>query len=283
MQKEFPVIPHISHELSEIQETQRTQIVVKSNDIVRKGCYQLTPTQQKFLCFLIADLKDTDTAETVKEYDVNALCDFLGIPNEHNEHLKEFCDVLTAIASRRWWWIDQDKSKVLLGFLNTVRISSDNKNVLITFNPDILPYLQALKDNFTSYRIINVLDMKSAYSMRLYEILKSAEKLGQWYHDIDYLKMLLDCEKYAFGNFKQKILVPSLAEINEKSDIIVDYALYKDGRAYKGIEFYITPKDKSEKLQAEKATRENLDTVLLRNHKKEFNQQERPTTERKTK
>lgn len=276
MQREFPVLTHSVTELSAIQQTQQTNIVVKSNILIRKGCYKLTPTQQKAVCYLISTLKDTDTAETVKEYDILNLCDVLGIPLD-TDYKKQFCETIKAIASRRWWWIDdKSKDRYLMGFLNKVCITADDR-LKITFNADILPYLQNLKSEFTEYRIINILNMKSAYSMQIYEIVKSAESLGKWYSKISYLKLLLDCENYDFDAFKKKVIIPSLAEINSKSDITVDYALYKKGRSYVAIEFYITTKSKTEKLQTERETRNALDNVLLRNHKGDYHAQERPT------
>lgn len=278
MQTEIPVATKEITDLSAIQYAQQTSIVVKSNVLIRKGCYKLTPVQLKCICYMISTLNDTDTADTVKEYEVTKLCDFMGIPLDTG-YKKQFCDTIKAIASRRWWWIDdQSKDRYLMGFLNHVCITADDV-LQITFNADILPYLQNLKREFTEYRIINILDMRSSYSMQLYEILKAAEKLRKWYTQISYLKLLLDCENYTFKDFKQKILVPSLTEINAKSDITVDFALYKKGRSYVGVEFYITPKSKAETLTVERSTRNVLDDVLLRNHKGEYHEQERPTEE----
>lgn len=276
--QELPITTKEISDLSAIQYAQQTSIVVKSNVLIRKGCYKLTPVQLKCICYMISTLDDNDTAETIKEYDVKKLCDFVGIPLDTG-YYKQFCDTIKAIASRRWWWIDdQSKDRYLMGFLNHVCITADDI-LQITFNADILPYLQNLKREFTEYKIINILDMRSSYSMQLYELLKSAEKLRKWYTQISYLKLLLDCDNYTFKDFKQRVLIPSLTEINDKSDIMVDYALYKKGRSYIGIEFYITTKTKTDQFTAERATRETLNNTLLRNHKNDYHPQPTPITD----
>jgi len=275
MPKEF-ILTSETKELSATQKEQYTRLVIKSNDLIRKGCYKLTAVQQKLVNYLISDIKDTDTTETIKEYDIFEILDLLGIPNEHNEHLKEFYKTLEAVASKHWWWLDPDtNNRTIMSFFNGVTITPDNK-LQVSFNINILPYLQALKGNYTGYKVFYILDMKSSYSMRLYEFLKAAEGLHVWYSKISYLKMLLDCENYSFKDFNQKIIMPSLAEINKKSDITVDYALYKKSRSYVGMEFYIYSKDDAERLTAERSTRQSLDDVLLKNHHGEYQAQERP-------
>lgn len=260
----------VSQDLSDIQTIQDERKVTKSNELIRKGCYSLTTLQQKFLCYLISDVKPTDTADTVKEYDLGKLCDVLGIPNERGESIAEISNAFLAIASKRWWWNEPNGDRVLLGFINTARITADRKKIIVTFNTDILPYLQDLQQEFTTYRILFVLGLKSKYAIRLYELLKSAENCGQWRYEVNYLKRLLDCESYTFGNMRARVLDPALHEINEKSDISVSRYFKRDGKTVTHIDFMITPKDPKEKLTAEINIHDKLDNVLLKNSKNRY-------------
>ncbi|MCM3034320.1 replication initiation protein, partial [Niallia sp. MER 6] len=47
----------------------------------------------------------------------------------------------------------------------------------------------------------------------------------------------------AYGNFKQRILLPSQKQINKKSDITFEFQEIKQGRAVKEIKFFIQTKD----------------------------------------
>ena len=59
------------------------------------------------------------------------------------------------------------------------------------------------------------------------------------------------------------VLEPAVAEINEKTDLNVSYELFKEGRNYKTIEFYIEPKTDSERLNVDRAIRAELDSQFL--------------------
>ena len=122
---------------------------------------------------------------------------------------------------------------------------------------DLAPYLLQLKKNFTAYSLYNVMGMKSKYSPRLYELIKSYQYKNSFTIQIDDLKKMLCAEKYQFCNFRQKVLDVSVAEINIMSDIIIDYETIKSGRKVNGIKFIVRMKN----------TDETLATVLMVNQK----------------
>ena len=102
--------------------------------------------------------------------------------------------------------------------------------------------------------------MKSQYSIRLYEILKSYEYKRKYIFDIDDLKNRLSAEHYErFPDFKRYVLNTALREISTLSDLKVDYEIIKVGRRFARLEFSITlKKDMNERLQ----TWANIDEII---------------------
>ena len=92
--------------------------------------------------------------------------------------------------------------------------------------------------------------MKSQYSIRLYEILKSYEYQHKKVFEIEELKRLLSAEKYIlFSDIKKRVLDLAMREINDLSDINVTYESIKEGRKFEKIEFSIKlKKDLDERL-----------------------------------
>lgn len=253
----IPSSPKAIFDASQKQEHQYTALVVKSNIAIRKARYSLTVNQQKLLCYLISELQETDTPETVKTFEIKTFYDFMEKEAKNYERVKAD---LEALASKSWWVQNDDGTEILMRFLNTVHTNKRSGKVKLKFHEDILPYLQHLKREFTAYKLWYTMTMRSEYSIRLYEMLKSVEKKECWTFEIDYLKTLFMCENYKlFGDFKRRVLEPAVAEINAKTDINVSYELFKEGRAYKSIEFYIEPKSEADRLQVDKAIRAELD------------------------
>ena len=260
--------PKVIKEMSAIQDNQYYITVTKSNELIRKSCYNLSIVQQKLLCYFITDIKDTDTASTVKEYDLRDIYKFLCVHSNSREVVKN----LSAI-DKKTWWIVTDTESIRYRFFNELIVTHDNK-VRLSFHSSILPYLQNLIADkcYTYYRLLYILCMKSEYSIRLYEMLKAAEHNGIWYYELDWLKKQLECEnKYPkFADFRKRVIDAALHEINEQTDITVAYSMHRKqgSRLYDGIEFYIETKSKKDRLDAEKGIRDKLNGNIEKTHEK---------------
>lgn len=85
--------------------------------------------------------------------------------------------------------------------------------------------------------------MRSKYSDRLYDYLKTCEDKKIWFVEISRLKKILECEQYNNGVFTARVLDPAMHEINEKSDITIGYYYLKNVKTIIGVEFYIDAKE----------------------------------------
>ena len=249
--------PKAIFDASQKQQQQYQALVVKSNTAIRKARYSLSVNQQTLLCYLIYRLQDSDTHETVITFDIKTFCDFIGKSDDNYTRIKAD---LETIANKSWWIQNDDGTEILMRFFNTVHTSKRSGKVYIKFHEDILPYLQGLKREFTPYKLWYTMTMRSEYSIRLYELLKSVSKKSSWVFEIDYLKKIFMCEHYQqFCHFRQRVLEPAVAEINAKTDINVSYEKFKEGRTYKSIEFYIEHKSDTDRLNVDRAIRAELD------------------------
>lgn len=252
-----PSTPIEIQKATEKQSKQYYSVVKKSNIAIRKARYSLSLQQQKVLCFLISELKETDTHETEKIFDIKAFYDFMEVNNKDYDKVRQ---ALKALSDKSWWIKNDEGSDILVRFLNTVRTDKNSGKVRIKFHEDMLPFLQHLKTEYTQYKLWYTMTMCSEYSLRLYELLKSVANKEIWYFKIDDLKNIFMCENYKlFGNFKQRVIEPAIKEINKRTDINVTYTLFKDGKSYIGIEFYITYKSTKDRLNVDRQIRAELD------------------------
>jgi plasmid replication initiation protein len=124
-----------------------------------------------------------------------------------------------------------------------VVINGKSGEIRIKMHDLMKPFVLQLKKKFTQYELVFTLAMKSRYSIRLYEILKSYSNLYRIDFDLNVLKKMLSAEHYErFPDFKRKVLETALKEINELSDVTVTYEIGKEGRRFAAINFYINVK-----------------------------------------
>jgi plasmid replication initiation protein len=148
--------------------------------------------------------------------------------------------------------------------------------VQICFAPDVIPLITRLESNFTSYEIQQISSLSSAYAIRLYELLIKWRSLGQTplINIADFRKQLgVGIDEYQrMGAFKERVLNLAMQQINEHTDILINYEQQKAGRVITGFTFSFTQKKQSKDVtpQTQKAKpkpTEDLNTLL---HDKKF-------------
>jgi len=122
--------------------------------------------------------------------------------------------------------------------------------VEISVSNKLKPYLIELNKHFTSISLRVAVSLKSSYSIRIYELLKQYQKIGQREITVADLRLYLGIkpkqyEKYAW--FKRRTVLSSQQEINAKSDIHFEFEEIKRGRKVHALKFTITKNDDTAK------------------------------------
>ena len=135
--------------------------------------------------------------------------------------------------------------------------------VKIRIDEDLAPYLFNLKEKFTQYQLYNILAMKSAFSVRIYELIKSYAYQKNKIFEINELKHLLmvdNVKSYErYPDFRRFVLEPAQKEINKLTDLNISYEPITKGRKVVKIKFVIQYKDIMERLAAEQTVNNELD------------------------
>ena len=109
---------------------------------------------------------------------------------------------------------------------------------------DIQKYVIGLFDNFTQYELLSTLPMKSSYSFRIYELLKSYAWTKNHTFDIDDLKSKLAATNYVnFKDFRRYVLEIATKEINLYTDLEISWEPITKGRKVIQVRFDIKQRD----------------------------------------
>lgn len=213
-------------------------IVTQSNKLV-EARYNLPLGEQRLILTMIGEIQPED--EDFKEYrvDVKAFAEFLDI--DKNSVYREFHKIQKSIVSRVLVIYESD-GPLAVGWVSSAKYLDREGAVLLSFDPKLRPYLLQLKGNFTCSNLDMLLSFKSQYTMRVYNLLKQYESLGERHIDIETLRDMLGMrsDQYLlYSNFKNRILEPVKNELYQKADIYFDYQEIKYGRRVGAIRFQI--------------------------------------------
>jgi len=252
----------------EIQEA-RSYNIVKANELIQKSRYKLSTQEQKIILYLISKIKPEDNDFHEYEFKIKEFCEVCGINETSGKNYAMLKETVKKLSDKSNWVVIKDKNgeswETLVRWIEKIRLSTKKGTIKIRLDSDMKPYLLQLKEKFTSYSLYFVLGMKSKYSIRLYELLKSYQDLEKCEFEIERLKSILAAETYEFfWNFKDKVLSIATQEINDYSDILVSYELEKKGRKFHKIKFSIIPKYKKD-IEESIKTWKNIEKVLNKN------------------
>jgi len=239
--------------------------IIKSNDIIQKARFQLSTQEQKIILYLISKIKPTDKEFEGYSFSIVEFCNICGIYLDSGANYSNLKSTIKSLADKSLWVKLENNKQTLVRWINKASILENTGIVEIKLDDDMKPYLLELKNNFTQYELLYTLAMKSQYSIRLYEILKSYEFKKTIIYEIENLKEILLAENYKlFGDFKRRVIDIAITEINNLSDISIRYELIKEGRKYVKIKFVIKlKKDLDERLDTWKRIHEVIDPSQL--------------------
>ncbi len=211
--------------------------VIKSNALI-EACHKLSTQEQKILLLAISKIPKNalPTDELLYSITANDLAQLNGQELKHcYAELKAnaFSLMDKRVHIKDLPNGDGKRNKVLVTcWVQSVFYIDHDGKIEIRFSKDILPYICQLKNQFTIYKIKNIGMMSSSYGIRLYELLMQHLSFGKRDLSIEWIKDNFQISKKypAIKDFKKWVLEPALRDINEKSDLWVNFSQKKTGR-----------------------------------------------------
>jgi plasmid replication initiation protein len=222
---------------TEVIEVNRDNFVTKSNKLIEAN-YKLGVIEQKIILCLASNIQPTDSDFKTYTLPIKEFTRLLGLKG--SPKYKDLRDI-TKELMQKVFEVRINKKVIQVAWLSFVAYNESEGTIDIRFDPFLRPYLLELKREFTSYKLENVVKLKSTYAIRIYELLKQYEKIQERTFLLKDLRKLLGAEDIypAYGNFKQRVLMPAQKELKAKTDISFKLEEIKNGRRVIKIKFII--------------------------------------------
>lgn len=233
-------------------EKKKGYLVVKANELIQKNRFELTLTEQKTVAYICSMIQPIQTEESgfqlEYEFRIREYCRMCGIDYDNGKNYQDVKATLKKLRDKSMWLTLPDGSETTVGWLAKATTNKRSGIAHIKLDEDMVPYLFDLKQKFTQYQLYNVLGMKSAFSVRIYELMKSYSFRHTITFEIEELKRLLMVENVKsynrFPDFRRRVLEKAQEEINELTDINMSFEPIKAGRKVTSIRFIIDEKFK---------------------------------------
>ncbi|MCM1222013.1 MAG: replication initiation protein [Lachnospiraceae bacterium] len=136
-------------------------------------------------------------------------------------------------------------------------------------NDCLAEYLLDLKRDFTQLKFSDIQQMKSAYSIRIYNMLISELKQNRQSlkMNLAVLQNILEVPKsfYEWFNFKRFVLDQAKKDINAKSNLVLlEIKAYKTGRKITDLEFIFDYKNNDKRIQRDQDKQNSFNEALAK-------------------
>ena len=227
-------------------------LVVKTNQL-NSALQNLSLPEIRIVQLAIVDARETNTGlSTDKPLRIDALRYAEMFETTRQNGYKRMKEAEETLFNRRFSYID-DKGKVVKSrWIQQVRYLDDEGAIELVFTLAVvngISRIDGAEDFFTSYLLEQTASMDSIYSVRLYELLvqwKAAKQTPMFALEKFRDQLGVGIEEYkAMNDFKKRVLLVAIDEINEKSDIKISYEQVKKGRKIIGFTFTVHEKPKA--------------------------------------
>jgi len=244
------------------KEEYQNELIVQHNHLI-EAKYHLTLQEKRLMCWLASQVKQTD--EDFKEHEL-PIKEFAKLADVKGDHLYKTVDAITHKLMQKIITIRMIDKK---GFMKAALLGGakyyEGQGVIkLSFHPYLKPYMLQLKERFTQIRLGDVIGLKSSHAIRIYELLKQYESVGNREILLSDLREYCGIEKNQYervNDLKRFLLNISQKEINEKTDLWIDYEEVKTSRKITSIKFKIKQNPNYGITEFEKMQREKSDLI----------------------
>jgi plasmid replication initiation protein len=112
--------------------------------------------------------------------------------------------------------------------------------LILWFSPTIRSYLADIKSKFTKYELNRIAQLNSSYSIRLFEMLIRFNDTGERIVSVKSFRQqigLSDDIYPKFADFRKRVLDAAVKELNNKTNLVIEYQTMKTGKKITAIKF----------------------------------------------
>jgi plasmid replication initiation protein len=247
-------------------ELDMAELVVKSNALIQAS-YTLGLVEQRLILMSIVQARESGegiTAETLLTIRAQDYAELFGVSRQ--AAYMALAESIETLFNRRATVEVYDKKRdrtrpMVVRWVTAMAYEENEGLITLRFGHEVVPEITRLEENFTSYELEQVAGLKSAYAVRLYELLIQWRTTGKTPEiEISTLRDQLGVsnDKYKItADFKKWVLDQSIKQINDHTDIKATYEQHKTGRTITGFSFKFKQKPKPiehEKLKPSKGS-----------------------------
>ena len=253
-----------------MDEEKKELMVRKANKFVQEYKMPLSLSEIRIVNYLIANIDSPKYDKEFREFrfGIKEFADII-YPDKNNGSAYSWLpDVIKGLADKSAWKElpstehPGKTKKVLIRWIEKPVFESGY--IKLKLDADLAPFLLQLDKGYFQSKFIYSVQAQSKYTIPLYELLKSWEKVKTHKKTFEIIELrtymnALEKSKDNMAEFKRRALQPAVDEINSITDLFVTYTEIKKGKKTTHVEFEILKKEEQSDKCTDSETNQNAE------------------------
>jgi plasmid replication initiation protein len=226
---------------SKLDNDNSSSVVIFQHNNLVEARYHLTLQEKRIILWLTSQIQPDDKNFKRHCLSVQAFTNLLELTG--SVKYTELRKITKGLMQKVLEIIDPDKNtSTLVNWINYSKYFHNEGMIEFSFSEEMKPFLLHLKSQFTSIEVTDLMQFKSIHAIRIYELLKQYETIGERVLGIEEIKQYCGvANKFKnYPDFERYLLLIAQKEITSKSDINFEFERIKKGRKIVSIKFIIS-------------------------------------------
>lgn len=216
----------------EKQKIKKTNLIEKRNLLNEMRIDTMSFPELRFLTIYLSKINARDLNSRIVRFE---LTEFQKIVELGRLDVKYLKSVTNKLLQKVVNISDENGGYIGFQLFKECRVFKDNNEVWqieIDAHDRALPLMFEIKEKYFTYQLWNILNLKSINQIRIYELLKQYEKIGERIIEVSELRLMLGIQENEYSrwnNFKTKVLDACQVALVENTDLKYEYELIRKG------------------------------------------------------
>lgn len=211
---------------------------------INESAFNLSAMSLDLVCVILAQIKKDDTEYKFYKLSVTTIEKRINRKLNRDSFKKSMQELESATLdilgeSIKWFEI--------------FKYESSNGILEVKLNEQLKPYLLNLEGKFVLAQLDSILNLNGYYSKRFYLLIAQYKQKQKCDYDLMKLHKILSTPnsiQKLYSNFKSRVLDFSMGEINQNTELTIEYEEKKIGKSVNSLDFRIRIKIKKQKPES---------------------------------
>lgn len=214
-------------------------VIFQHNNLV-EARYTLTLQEKRLILWLISRI--TPEEENFKKHELTVK-EFMSLMDlKGNANYKELQKITYGLMKKILVIKKPDEQTLTqVNWINYAHYEEKLGKIQVAFSDAMKPFLLHLKTKFTAIEVTDLMQFTSIHAIRIYELLKQYEHIGERVLSLEEIRRCCGIEKKLkqYVEFERYVLLIAQREMQEKSDLYFEFEKIKESRKIVAIKFFI--------------------------------------------